>query len=100
MKKVVITALAVMMAAMIACKNEEPGASSLPLDEGPIKYARVTVSAYKEEGLKSWGANIVVITNGKQGAYVYDGKNFHHQDGLKIKKYGVSVLTRGSNGST
>jgi uncharacterized protein YgiM (DUF1202 family) len=58
MKKVFITALAVMMAAMIACKNEEPGASSLPLDEGPIKYARVTVSAYKEEGLKSWGANI------------------------------------------
>ncbi len=58
MKKVVITALAVIMAVMIGCKNDNPGASSLPKDEGPIKYARITVSAYKEEGLKSWGANI------------------------------------------
>ena len=58
MKKVFITVLTFFLAAMIACKNDGPGTSSLPKDEGPIKYARVTVSAYKEEGLKSWGANI------------------------------------------
>jgi sugar/nucleoside kinase (ribokinase family) len=38
------------------------------------------------EIIKSYGARIVVITNGKKGVDVYDGKNFYHQDILKEKK--------------
>lgn len=58
MKKVFITALTLMLSAMLACKNEGPGTSGLSKGEGPIKYARVTLSAYKEEGLSTWGANL------------------------------------------
>jgi len=36
--------------------------------------------------LKSWGPKIVVITQGKDGADVYDGKKFYHQNILKEKR--------------
>ncbi|MCK4554660.1 hypothetical protein KAU19_06930, partial [Candidatus Parcubacteria bacterium] len=36
--------------------------------------------------IKSWGPEIVVITNGKYGADAYDGNKFYHQDILQEKK--------------
>ena len=36
--------------------------------------------------IKSWGAEIVVITKGKQGVDVYDGECFYHQNIIKEKK--------------
>ncbi len=36
--------------------------------------------------LKSWGPEIVVVTNGQEGADAYDGKKFFHQDILKERK--------------
>jgi sugar/nucleoside kinase (ribokinase family) len=33
--------------------------------------------------IKSWGANLVVITSGHDGADAYDGKDFYHQDIIK-----------------
>ena len=35
--------------------------------------------------IKEWGPRIVVITNGKYGADVYDGQNFYHQNIVKEK---------------
>ncbi len=36
--------------------------------------------------IKSWGAEIVVITKGKYGVDVYDGECFYHQNIIKEKK--------------
>lgn len=36
--------------------------------------------------LSEFGPRLVLITNGKDGADVYDGENFYHQDVLKEKK--------------
>lgn len=36
--------------------------------------------------LKQWGPEIVLITEGKDGASAYDGQNFYHQNILKEKK--------------
>jgi len=36
--------------------------------------------------IKSWGAEIVVVTRGKNGADVYDGECFYHQNIMKEKK--------------
>jgi sugar/nucleoside kinase (ribokinase family) len=36
--------------------------------------------------IKSYGSRIVVITDGKKGADVYDGQNFYHQNILKERK--------------
>ncbi len=36
--------------------------------------------------LKKWGPKIVVITNGKHGADVFDGNRFYHQKVLKEKR--------------
>ena len=33
--------------------------------------------------IKSWGANLVVITSGNNGADAYDGENFYHQEIVK-----------------
>ncbi|MFA5021587.1 MAG: carbohydrate kinase family protein [Patescibacteria group bacterium] len=35
--------------------------------------------------LQEWGSKIVVITNGKKGAWVHDGKNIYHQKIVKAK---------------
>ncbi|NCU39640.1 carbohydrate kinase family protein [Candidatus Falkowbacteria bacterium] len=37
--------------------------------------------------IKSFGPEIVVVTAGNAGAYVYDGTNFYHQEILKEKKH-------------
>jgi uncharacterized protein YgiM (DUF1202 family) len=58
MKKGFIIALTIMLTGLVACKNEESGISKLPKGEGPIKYARVALSVYKEEGLSTWGSNL------------------------------------------
>jgi sugar/nucleoside kinase (ribokinase family) len=36
--------------------------------------------------IKEWGPEIVVITNGKYGADVFDGRNFYHQNIIKEKE--------------
>jgi len=36
--------------------------------------------------IKDWGPKIVVVTSGKNGVDVYDGKNFYHQNIIKEKK--------------
>jgi len=37
--------------------------------------------------IKSYGPEIVVITDGAKGSYFYDGKNFYHQKVIKEKKH-------------
>lgn len=39
-----------------------------------------------ERVIKSWGVEIVVVTRGKNGADVYDGECFYHQNIIKEKK--------------
>ncbi|MFH1956679.1 MAG: carbohydrate kinase family protein, partial [Patescibacteria group bacterium] len=36
--------------------------------------------------LKESGPEIIVITNGKKGAYAYNGKKYYYQKSVKIKK--------------
>lgn len=36
--------------------------------------------------IKGWGPGIVVVTNGKHGADIYDGNKFYHQDVIKEKR--------------
>jgi len=43
--------------------------------------------------IKSWGVGIVLITNGRNGADVYDGKNFYYQS---IIKEGKIINTTGA----
>jgi ribokinase len=38
------------------------------------------------KAIKSWGVEIVLITNGRYGADVYDGNDFYHQAIIKEKK--------------
>ena len=57
MKKSVLSiALAIAVSAIISCKDK--GSKGLPTNEGPIKYARVAVSVFKDEGLAAWGSNL------------------------------------------
>lgn len=39
------------------------------------------------EAVKSYGPEIIVITDGPKGAYFYDGKKVHYQKTVKEKKY-------------
>jgi hypothetical protein len=57
MKKSVLSIiLAIAVSAIVACKDQ--GSKGLPTNEGPIKYARVAVSVFKDEGLAAWGSNL------------------------------------------
>ena len=39
--------------------------------------------------MKSYGPEIVVITDGEKGASFYDGVNFHHQKVIKEKTFSI-----------
>ena len=49
--------------------------------------------------IKSWGAKIVVITDGPRGAYVFDGKKVYHRPALAVE--GINTTGAGDSfGST
>ncbi len=50
------------------------------------KKSRIKKILYMAETIYQWGPNLVVITCGAKGAYVYDGKILHYSPSLKRKR--------------
>jgi sugar/nucleoside kinase (ribokinase family) len=72
----------------ILCVNKD---EALELVLSSASYRRKGLDFFKDVKnilpiLKAAGPNIVLITSGQEGADVYDGRNFYHQDIIKEKK--------------
>ena len=57
-QKAVIIISAISLAALLACGKSGADKPGLNLSEGPVKYARATVSVFKDQDLKTWGSNL------------------------------------------
>lgn len=72
----------------VFCLNKDEAIELVLSDQ---KYKKKTKKFFNnarnlERVIKSWGAEIVVVTKGKYGADVYDGECFYHQNIIKEKK--------------
>jgi len=56
--KAIILFLVISLAAVSACKKGGGDKHGLNPSEGPVKYARATVSVFKDQELKAWGSNL------------------------------------------
>jgi len=56
--KAVIILQLISLAVLLACGKGGADKPGLNLSEGPVKYARATVSVFKDQDLKTWGSNL------------------------------------------